>query len=358
MALPAMVNAAAAIEGFAVETDDGLIFTVKGLIHPPARVIAYLRYVQDPNGDRERGGRRFRRVYQFEEQETILVARRPGYLMNDPTFGGPVQAVPRQDIRLAYGPCRRLQRLAERGPTDSLEEAALALAGLFSASAGVPARALGLSGSLLVGLHRPSSDIDIVVYGEQEARAVHGALSDLLADPRSSVSRPREAELTAIHEAHRTDTPLSEADFARLQAGKVNEGRFAERSYFVRFVKRPEEVGERYGDPRYETLGPTTVRARVHDDRESIFTPCRYTIGEATSLEGAPIEDLRQIVSLRGRFADQAKTGDWILARGGLEMVVPLRAACFCQLVVGGRPGDYLTSVPSDRRGVDHERSI
>lgn len=348
MRLPATANAAAAIEGFAVETNDGLIFTVKGLIHPTDWVIAYLRYVPDPSGDRERGGRRLRRVYDFEEQETILRAHRPKCLVNDPMLGISVQAVPMEDIRLVYDPCRRLHRLVEEGPADPLEETALALAELLKTSAGVPLGVLGLSGSLLLGLHRSSSDIDIVVYGGQEGRAVYGALSDLLADARSVVRRPLGAELTAIHEAHRTDTPLSAADFARLQAGKVNEGRFAERSYFVRFVKRPEEVGEQYGDPRYETLGPTTIRARVHDDRESIFTPCRYIIGEATSLEGGPIEDLCQIVSFRGRFADQAKTGDWILAHGGLELVVPLRAPRFCRLVVGGRPGDYLKSMARD----------
>jgi predicted nucleotidyltransferase len=64
-------------EGFAVQTADRLVFTVKGLIHPPDRVIAYLRYLPDPQGDRERDGVRYRRVYQFEEQRRILQARYP-----------------------------------------------------------------------------------------------------------------------------------------------------------------------------------------------------------------------------------------------------------------------------------------
>ena len=75
---------------------------------------------------------------------------------------------------------------------------------------------------------------------------------------------------------HREDTPLSAADFARLQAGKVNEGRFAGRPYFVRFVKLPEEVPERYGDPRFASAGRALVEARVVDDRDALFTPCRY----------------------------------------------------------------------------------
>jgi len=37
-------------EGDFLETLEGLIFDVKGLLHPDARVIAYLRYLPDPHG--------------------------------------------------------------------------------------------------------------------------------------------------------------------------------------------------------------------------------------------------------------------------------------------------------------------
>lgn len=329
------------VEGFAVETRDGFVFTVKGLVHPPGRIIAYLRYLPDPIGDRERGGGRYRRVYRFEEQQAILRAHRPEYLAYDPMLGIPVQAVPEEDA-LVYDPRLRLQHLAERGPVDPLEETALALAEVLRPAAGVPLGALGLSGSLLVGLHRHTSDIDIVVYGEHESRAVHDALSALLDDPTAPVRRPEGEELATIHETHRVDTPLSSADFARLQARKVNEGYYGGRPYFVRFVKRPDEVGERYGDPRYESLGSSLIQARIHDDREAMFTPCRYLVGEVTHLEGEPAEGLLQIVSFRGRFADQARVGDVVIARGRLELVVPPRRSRFLRMVVGGRPGDYL----------------
>ena len=83
-----------AVEGFALHTADELIFTVKGLVHPPDRVIAYLRYLPDPQGDRERDGVRYRRVYHFDEQQGILQARYPEYLKYDPVFGVRLQSVP------------------------------------------------------------------------------------------------------------------------------------------------------------------------------------------------------------------------------------------------------------------------
>ena len=331
-------------EGFAVETREGLIFTVKGLVHPPDAVIAYLRYVPDPSGDRESGGTRYRRVYGFQEQEDLLRARWPWYLRKDSVFGLLLQAVPVDDIRRVYDPCHRLKNLWERGPADRLEEGVLGLTELVRETANVPLEALGLSGSALLGLHRADSDMDIVAYGDEESRSVHRALTDLLHERSAAVQRPRTEELAAIHDEHCLDTPISLVDFARLQARKVNEGRFRGRPYFFRFVKRRAQVPERYGNLRYEPLGPALIRARVEDDAEALFTPCRYEVGHVTFLEGAPTEGLREIVSFRGRFTDQAKSGEWVSARGRLERVV--RAGCpfYLRLSVGGQPGDYLVS--------------
>lgn len=334
------------IEGFAVETVDGLIFTVKGMVHPPERIVAYLRYFPDPTGERMRGGVRYRRIYAFEEQEALLRSRWPAYLWEEPLSGVSLQAVPRDDIRRVYDPCSRLRDLLQEGPTDPLEEKTLALAELLRKAAGIPLQALGLSGSVLLGLQHPGSDIDLVVYGEDESRGVHRALSVLLDYPSAPVRRHRGEELAAVHEMHRLETPLSPADFALLQARKVNEGRFRGRSYFIRFVKRPHQVSERYGDPRYELLGSASIHARVSDDRDAIFTPCRYEVADVTFLEGAPTEDLREIVSFRGRFADQARSGEWVVARGGLERIIPRAFPGFHRLTVGGRPGDFLLSRP------------
>jgi len=331
-----------AFEGFAVETVEGLIFTVKGLVHPPDRVVAYLRYLPDPQGEREREGVRYRRVYHFREQEDVLLARYPAYLVHDPVFGVRLQEVPLRLIRTVYDPCRYLADLRQRGAADPVEEDALGLADLLRQASGVPWGDLGISGSLLVGMHQLGSDVDLVVYGEAAGRAVHAALRRLLDDPAGPLRHPNQRELAALHATHRPDTPLSFADFARLQARKVNEGRFRGRECFIRFVKRPSEVGERYGDRRFEPLGPATIQARVTDDREAIFTPCRYAVEDATFREGAAVPDLREVVSFRGRFSDQVRAGEWAVARGSLERVVPRAGPPYHRLVVGGAAGDYL----------------
>jgi len=333
------------LEGFAVETGDGLIFTVKGLVHPPDGTVAYLRYVPDVAGDRWRRGQRYRRLSGLAVQLAELRARGLDYVADDPALGPAVQVVPRADIRVVHDPRERLARLAARGPGGSLEKAAVELCRLVAASAGVPDEALGVTGSLLLGLQNAGSDLDIVVYGAEECRAVHGALQQLMRECGPRLQPPTSSDLASIAAAHRVDTPISDADFARLQARKVNEGRFDGRAFFVRFVRRPDEVRERYADPVYEPLGGATIRGRVKDASEALFTPCRYVVGDVTCEEG-PGAAVSEVVSFRGRFTDQAERGDHLHARGMVERVV-WRAGAPGVRLVAGAPGDFVVSTPS-----------
>ena len=334
----------AIVEGCAVESVEGMIFTIKGLIHPPDAVIAYLRYVPHPQGDRERDGVRYRRVYHFSEQLSVLETRFPGYLFFDPIFGTQLQGVPRARIRQVYDPRHKVAELRRQGPGDGAEEAALHFAELLRRTAGVPAACLGISGSIMLGLHTPASDLDLVVYGAEAGWKVYRALRHLLDDSSSEVTRLDEQGLRALHAVHAADTGVPLANFVRLQARKVNEGRYRGREYFMRFVKSADEIGEKYGDRQYTALGPARIQARVTDDSEAIFTPCRYGIEEARFLVGERVPDLREIISYRGRFSDQARAGEKIIAQGELEKVTLQNGATYHRLIVGGQRGDYLIS--------------
>ena len=333
---------ASAIEGAAVESQAGLIFTVKGVLHPSDAVVAYLRYVPDPRGERIRGGERYRRVYSIADQAEALRERGLSYRTYDPELGVPVDSVPWDDVTRFYDPRKRLARLRATGPDGPLERDALILSELLRDAAGAPAASLGLTGSMLFDLHNAASDIDLVVYGADACRLVHSALARLLDDPTSPVARPGGQQLAAIHAAHREDTPLSADDFTRLQAQKVNEGSFAGRPYFARFVKLPNEVPESYGDPRFVPLGRALLEARVADDADALFTPCRYTIDDVRTIDGVAADDAGEVISFRGRFADQARSNQRVRAFGTLERVVWRSGAETTRLVVGGQPGDYL----------------
>jgi len=330
-------------EGFAVEVAEGLIFVVKGLIHPHGRLIAYLRYLPDQTGDRNRDGVAYRRVYRFEEQQRILKRDFPHYLGEDPCLGIPVQWVETRRIRRVYDPRKRLEEICRCGPRDGIERKVAAFAELLRNSAEIDLSSLGISGSVLLNLHLQKSDLDFTVYGEEQALAVHGALDRLLdKGAEDSVRRLNRKEMSVLHDAHRPDTPLSFEDFAGLQDRKVNEGFFQGSPYFIRFVKHPSQFAQRYNDPRYEPLGNVTIRAKIVDDRDAIFTPCTYQIDDVEFIRGKPVADLREIASFRGRFTDQVRTGEMASARGHLESVIPYVGPAYHRLTVGGTVGDYL----------------
>jgi hypothetical protein len=283
-------------------------------------------------------------VYHFNEQHQIIQTQYPAYLHDEPAFGICMQSVPVKRIRQVYDPRGRVADIYAHGPKDRLEENALALVRLLAQTANVPLEKLGISGSLLFELHHSKSDIDIVVYGGTEGRAVHQALRHLLDKPSESVRPLNRDQLIALHASHRPELPLAFADFARLQTHKVNEFFFKEFQCFIMFVKWPDQWGERYADPSFEQCGSAEIRARVKEDRDSIFTPCRYRVDNVVFLKGGPGSDLREIISFRGLFSDQARAGEWVLAKGSLERVIPQSAPVYYRLTVGGQVGDYLMS--------------
>ena len=332
------------LEGFAVETVEKLIFAVKGLVHPPDRLIAYVRYLPDSAGNRVRNGVNYRRVYRFNEQHQIIDTQYPVYLHDEPAFGTRMQSVPVKRIRQVYNPRSRVVDIHTNRPKDQLEENALSLVRLLARAANVPLNNLGISGSLLYGLHHSTSDIDIVVYGDTEGRAVHQALRHLLDESSESVRPLDKDQLIALHASHQPELPLSFPDFARLQIRKVNEFFFKKFQCFIMFVQWPDQWGETYTDPSFEQCGSSEILARVSDERESIFTPCRYRVKDVVFLKGRPRSDLREIISFRGLFSDQARSGEWVHAKGSLERVIPRSAPFYYRLTVGGKVGDYLLS--------------
>jgi len=109
-------------EGDFIETIEGLIFDVKGLIHPPDRVIAYLRYLEDENGNRIRNGKKYRKIYSLTERDNIIKIRYPQYMYYDKVFGEWLKGVPRDKIIKHYKPEEKVQELNRKGELNEIEK--------------------------------------------------------------------------------------------------------------------------------------------------------------------------------------------------------------------------------------------
>jgi predicted nucleotidyltransferase len=329
-------------EGDFLETAAGLIFDVKGLVHPPNRIVAFIRYFRDEKGGRERDGTTYRKVYSLSKRYAVLRESFPQYLVFDPVFGEKLCEVPRGDVKWHHRPAEKLQEMRSSENLDLLESKALRLVDVLRQKASISWNAIGISGSILVGLHRPHSDIDPIVYGSESCWKVYSALQDFLSTPEGFKLYDH-ADLESLFDFRSKDTSADFESFVRTESRKVMQGRFEGTDYFLRFVKDWAEVSEVYGDVRYRNAGVAEIKAKIADDSESIFTPCVYKIKDAQILSGSQVGVIEEIASFRGRFCEQARMGELVVARGKVERVMDRRHGReYFRLLLGNHPSDFM----------------
>ena len=330
-------------EGDFIETSEGLIFDVKGLIHPPNRIVAFLRYFPDEEGKRKRNGTSYCKVYSLSKRYVLLMNKYPQYLFYDPIFDEELCEVTLNAVKKHHKPAINLRELYDSNKLDKTETLALQLSKLMKETARIPWNTIGISGSIMVGTHMANSDIDPVVYGSENCKKMYSALKELLSEEQEFLNPYNRKELETLFEFRSKDTIMDYEDFVRTESRKVLQGKFLQRDYFVRFVKDWSEVHEKYGDIQYTNVGYARVKATVVDDSESIFTPCTYKISNVRTLEGQQKEPLKEITSFRGRFCEQAREGEVIIAQGKVERIKHLKENTeYFRLLLGNKPSDFM----------------
>ena len=332
-------------EGDLLETTDNIIFDVKGLVHPPNRVVAFIRYVPDPEGNRERDGTRYSKFYSLSKRYALLKQKFPQYLVDDPVFNTLLCEVPFEDVKQHYQPARGLQDLRNRNNLDDAEKTALRFMELLKENAGVPWSKLGVSGSILVNLHTPSSDIDLIVYGSETGYRVQATLKSMREDKNSPFKAYNLDGLKELFDFRSKDTITSFEDFVRTDSRKVSHGKFMGKHFFIRFVKDLNEISEQYGTIIYKPEGRARIKATITDDSEAVFTPCSYKLANVEILEGTKVEPIEEIVSFRGRFCEQARSGEVVIAEGKLERVQQEGKHDHFRLLLGSKPSDHMILV-------------
>jgi predicted nucleotidyltransferase len=329
-------------EGDLIKDFNGVIFDVKGVVHPPNMVVAFPRFIPDPSGDRVCGKAVYRKVYSMSTRFTFLEQNFPQYVVYDAVFDETLCEVPLENVRWHYEPINCLKQLRHGENLDALEQVALEFLELLKRNANVPWDKIGISGSLLVKLHTQNSDIDPIIYGSRNCRKAYEALKALTQDSKSHVKTYSVKELQNLFRFRAKDTRMAFKDFVRTESRKVLQGKFKGRDYFIRFVKDWNENREEYGTVQYNNVGYARIKAEITDDSEAIFTPCSYKIKKTEFLKGAhfPVEE---ITSFRGRFCEQAKVNEAVLAQGKVERLADSRRNREgFRILLGNKPSDFM----------------
>lgn len=311
-------------------TRDGLFFVVVGNIHPNDRVIAYLKYVPDETGSWGRGDKKFRRVLRhytipsLKETFSLLREKYPQYLYKDRNLNITMSFVPTAYIKKHFKPEERLKEIFESSAQDKLELKVVKLVKLISKENNVPLNSFGVTGSILINIHRVEfSDIDLIIYGKDNSYKVKEALLNLYRDSASGVRKFLKDEFkewcVKVSRLYRLELD----DARKICERKWNRGVFDGTLFSIHPVKVEEEISNCHYDFVFRPVGMVKVRATVVNAENSIFNPAIYEISQVKIVEGSKINgEIKEVVSYEGLYSDVAREGEKIEVRGKLENII------------------------------------
>jgi predicted nucleotidyltransferase len=251
--------------------------------------------------------------------------------------------VPVNQIIQHYQPISKLIRLSASSSRTRLEQKAVDLANFIIDSADIPRNKIGVSGSLLVELACSSSDLDLIVYGMENALRVNDTLMKHL-KIGTFLKKYGLDYLKTLHWDRCQANDVSFSDYVFHEQRKFFQGFFHGIDFFVRYIKDWYECDPVYGENTYVSLGRATICGLITKSRDALFTPCFYEVKEVKVNESAPAVPISAIVSFRGRYCQQAQVDEQVIARGKLERVTGKNTVSF-RLVVGNRPEDFMVVV-------------
>lgn len=319
-------------------TRDNFIFYVFGYEHPKTRVTAFLKYIPTEHKELftikflkktwKKGNLqliRAEKLYTAENYNACLEAFKknfPEYVYHCPFRQKDLISVPLKKIRKIYAPNECLQTLLKKKRKDKLEKLAVRLLTLLSKKSGVPLGDFGLHGSLALNMHTAEADVDFVVYGAKNFRRVEKTV-----------------------ERHVKRNVLSYVFTKRLDMVRRYRGKFKDTLFVFNAVRKSEEIKTRHGMFRYFPIKPVKFYCEVHDDREAVFRPAVYCVGNYVPVdkELMLVENTvpDRVVSMIGYYRNVARKGNRIRVSGMLERVENVKTGKISfQAVVGTATSD------------------
>ena len=298
-----------------IYTSDDLYFASTNYIHPENRVISFLRYVPDPKGDREKDGKRYRKVGS-EEAYSYLRENYPDYLYFSEVTNVEMMGVPLEKVEKIIKPEERLLGLKktfdEGGKVKNPELIAklMDVADFFHFMADIPYDHLGISGSILPGLQKSDvSDLDFVVYGLDNHRRAIAAFKMF-------------------------DESLTKEEFRWYENRKANRGTINGTLFDILATKDYDEIEGVWGDTVYEPQGIAKIECDIVSALGAFDNPSLYTIENVEVLDGVDFP-LTEVVSFTHTYAGEVIDGEHVIAKGKVEKVIINGEFSHYRIVVG-----------------------
>jgi len=339
-----------------IEDKDGYMFCVVGYVHPPDRVLAYLKYVPSRKKTiwyRESVG--YRRILKYYSSVAVLDSMRllsktkPNYIYYDNYFNIKFIGVPKSEIRKHYIPERKLKEIINKPSRDSLEQDLVELVNYLSEISDINLKYFGISGSILLNIHNPKySDIDLMVYGRDNSFKLLGIIDQAINEGVISLPGKRMLE-TWSYEVSKHH-PLTPKEAMRLYVERKTRLIFkGKRVFSLHPARLDNEILENYGDKIYVPICLAKIKGTVKDDSDSLFLPATYIVDDVKIIEGDFEGEIYEVTTFEGLYSALLKEGEEFIAYGKVEKVIETRTGkTYYRLVIGSTEAkgkDYIKPI-------------
>jgi predicted nucleotidyltransferase len=331
----------------AIVTKEGLIFRVLGYSHPPEACICDVEYApaklftsDNPKAYRSNGTYIFYKFY-GDEGWNFIRKNFLQYMIPHGMLGKNVLGVNRLDILEVLKPEERLAKLVEGESKDALVLSMQNVLEFVMLHSELSANVFGVFGSMLYGFHHPKfSDIDLIIYGRNQAVKLIETLSELYTD-----------HSTLFHNEFDTDQSIrgkswlfknySLKEFLEHQRRKLIYALFnsrkSDRIIKTEFepVRDWKEIQNEYDSgTKILQRGWVDMVARITEDDDGFFIPSIYGIEPLQVMSGVKeAAETRRIISYMEEFRLQARKDEKVRIVGNLEEVVNSKGS-FYQVIL------------------------
>ena len=283
-----------------IETADGLCFAVvqSGLERHGRfeKVLCFLRYIKFDNVS-EPGWRKVN----TDMANAYLKQYFPHYLHHSEVLDADLHTVEVSDIVRHYKPRERLQTILASLQRDPVEQDLFELCSLFQRN-GLDTAQIGVTGSLLIGVQQPGSDIDLVFYDRDlfhQARKITAHLIEC-----GKLNDLGETDWQASFD--RRSCALSLEDYVWHERRKCNKALINDRKFDLNLVVENEEQVS----ATYKKCGATVIQCKILDDWYGFDYPAIYSIDHA---------EIRNVVCFIATYTGQAFKGETVEIAGFVE---------------------------------------
>lgn len=281
-------------------TKNDWFFAVADYFHPPGKFRSVLRYVPDREGERILGSKRYKK-YDFDDAFEFMRDNKPEWVED-------VHLVPEEEVKKILTPSEVINQL-------TISDHRIRYIVKTLKSAGIPTNSMGVTGSMLLGLNNPASDIDFVVYGNHWFKAREQIEKE---KSESSVITDIDDEMWEfIYNKRKPE--LSYEEFLAHELRKGNRGLIEDTYFDLLFVRDWNQIVEPIS--RGEDIGYMEIEAIVTNSDLAFDSPSIYKIEHS---------DIDHILSYTHTYSGQVMEGEIVQARGMVESVGDIK-----RLVVG-----------------------